>query len=178
MDPSDDEWPKTQTPARQNRADVAVSRAALRDAVVLARMLGEARREDGVEPWSLDVETVRLHALGAKAKLECWVARLAAAPVGCATAHRGFDIRLGRPSLCLNALYVEPDHRGGGVARALLSAAAARALEMGAREVLITAGLGNATAQRFLRSLGAEEHQAAAYILSFDHLEWMAQETR
>ena len=163
---------------RRLRVQVEVTRAVLRDAPVLARMLGEARREDGVDPWGMEVETIRLHAFGAKAKMESWIARTAAGPVGCATAYRGFDIRLSRPSLYLNALYVEPEQRWGGVARALLSAAAAKALEMGAREVLITAGLGNAAAQRFLRALGAEEHQAAAYILSFDHLEWMAQEIR
>lgn len=174
-DPSED---KQRRFSQRPKANVAVSRAAVRDAAALARMLSQARREDGVDPWSMDADQVRLHAFGAKAKLEAWVAKLAGAPVGCATAHRGFDMRLGRPTYILNALYVEPPQRGGGVARALLAASAARAIEVGAREVLITAGLGNAAAHRFLSNLGAEEHQSAAYILSFDHLEWMAQEIR
>jgi len=142
-------------------------------------MLGAARREDGVPGGDFDADLVRQHAFGGRSKLEVWLARGAApAALGCACAHCGFDMRLARPSLVLNALYVEPPHRGAGVARALLAAAAVRAIEIGAREVLITAGLGNAAAHGFLRGLGAQEHQSAAYILSFDHLEWMAQETR
>lgn len=155
-----------------------VRRAYLRDAETLARMLSHARREDGVDQWEFDVEQLRMHAFSAPAKFDAWIALHGEAPVGCAAAHRGFDMRLARPTLVLSALFVDDHVRGSGVARNLLAAAAARALEIGARQVTITAGINNAAARLFLASMGAQEQQTAAYSLGFDHLEWLAQESR
>lgn len=155
-----------------------VRRAQLRDSEVLARMLGFARRDDGIAQWEFEIEHLRSHAFTAPAKFDSWIALVDGLPVGCAAAHRGFDMRLAQPTLVLSALFVEIDFRGSGVARGLLSAVAARALEIGAREVTITAGLGNAAAQRFLISMGAAEQQTAAYQLGFDHLEWLAKESQ
>lgn len=155
-----------------------VRRAQLRDAESLARMLSQARRDDGVEQWELDLEQLRLHAFSAPAKFDAWIALANEAPIGCAAAHRGFDMRLARPTLVLSALFVEDGQRGAGLARRLLSAAAGRALEIGAREVTITAGIGNAAARGFLLSIGAQEQQTAAYLLGFDHLEWLAKESQ
>lgn len=155
-----------------------VRRAYLRDAETLARMLGHARREDGVEQWEFEVEQLRAHAFSAPAKFDAWMALRGEAPIGCAAAHRGFDMRHARPTLVLSALFVDDQVRGSGVARKLLSAAAARALEIGARQVTITAGLDNAAARLFLASMGAQEQQTASYLLGFDHLEWLAQESR
>lgn len=157
-------------------SSLRVRKAAPRDLQCLARMLGAARREDGVEPWALELDQLRVHAFGTGAKFESWIAAIAGRPVGCAAAHRGYDMRLARPTLVLTALYVEEAERGGGVARHLLAAAAARALQIGAREISITAGLGNAAGRKFLQGLGAEEQRIAAYMLGFDHLEWLAQE--
>ncbi len=156
----------------------SVRRAQLRDAETLARMLGHARRDDGVEQWEFEVEQVRLHAFSAPAKFDAWIALAGDAPIGCAAAHRGFDMRQARPTLVLSALFVDDSARGSGVARGLLSAAAARALEIGARQVTITAGMSNAAARRFLSGMGAQEQQTAAYLLGFDHLEWLAQESQ
>lgn len=155
-----------------------VRRALLRDADTLARMLGQARRDDGVTQWEMEVEHLRLHAFTAPAKFETWIALANEVPIGCAAAHRGFDMRLAQPTLVLSALFVEAAARGSGVARGLLSAAAARALEIGAREVTITAGLSNAAARHFLAGMGAREQQTAAYQLGFDHLEWLAKESQ
>lgn len=155
---------------------IIVRRAAPRDAENLARMLGKARCEDGVAAHEVEPETFRAHAFGSSAHFEAWMARDRSEAAGCAVAHRGYDVRWMRPTFVLAALYVEPPHRRSGLARALLGKVCARAIEIGARQLAITAGLRNAQGINFLCALGAQEQQTATYMLSFDHLEWLAQE--
>jgi len=153
-----------------------VRRAAPRDAEGLARMLGKARCEDGVVGHEIEPELFRAHAFGASAHFEAWIARDKPDWAGCAVAHRGYDIRSMRPTFVLAALYVEPGYRRTGLARGLLGKVCARAIEVGARQLAITAGLQNAQGINFLCAIGAQEQSTAAYMLSFDHLEWLAQE--
>jgi GNAT superfamily N-acetyltransferase len=78
--------------------------------------------------------------------------------------------------MVLCALYVAPDHRRGGLARKMISVVARRARDIGARELVITTGVENETAQRFFAAVGAQRRDAAVFMLSADGIEWLAVE--
>ena len=67
----------------------------------------------------------------------------------------------------LNDLFVEPAARRGGVARALLQAAAAFAREDGAAGLSLETGRDNAAARALYRAAGWHEDETQWYSLSF-----------
>jgi predicted GNAT family acetyltransferase len=69
-----------------------------------------------------------------------------------------------------------PEARRDGVARELVAAVSARALELGARELMITTGVDNAVARRFFASVGAMEQAMSVYVMDADGIEWLAKE--
>jgi GNAT superfamily N-acetyltransferase len=75
-------------------------------------------------------------------------------------------------------LYVAPEHRRSGVARLMMSAVAQRAIDLGARELTITTGVGNAVAQKFFAAVGARPQQAAVFVMPADGIQWLASEGR
>ncbi|TKR34020.1 GNAT family N-acetyltransferase [Luteimonas gilva] len=66
----------------------------------------------------------------------------------------------------LNDLYVDADARRGGVARALLDAAAAFARDDGARSIVLETTRDNAPARALYRNAGWNEDQTQWYSLS------------
>jgi GNAT superfamily N-acetyltransferase len=75
--------------------------------------------------------------------------------VGFALWFRTFSTWLGVASIYLEDLFVEPDARGGGYGRALLTALAAVAVERGYGRVEWSVLNWNEPAQGFYRKLGA-----------------------
>jgi GNAT superfamily N-acetyltransferase len=157
---------------------VRIRRASPRDADMIARLAAEAAAEEGVVS-ALEADRIRAHAFGAHALFECWVAEdRTGKPCAQAIVTKTYDIRRAAPRLVLCELYVSPAERRSGVARLLMSAAAARAIELGARELTITTGVENAVAQRFFAAIGAHERKANVFLMNADGIEWLAAEAR
>jgi GNAT superfamily N-acetyltransferase len=156
---------------------VQVRRAVSRDAEAIAKLAAEAAAEEGVVS-GLDMDRIRAHAFGQNALFEAWVAeeRAAKAPCGHAIITKSYDIRRAAPTIVLCALYVRPQHRRAGVARILMSGVARRAMDLGARELVITTGVDNAVAQRFFAAVGARSQQAEVFMMSADGIQWLATE--
>lgn len=156
---------------------ITIRRAAARDAEALAKLSADAAKEERTFS-SLDADLARAHGFGAQPLFEAWVAeeRGTGRVVGHAIASKGYDVRAAVATLVLAELYVLPDLRGAGVARQLLSAVSARAMELGARELMITTGLENAIARTFFASVGATEQTKAVYMMGADEIEWLAAE--
>jgi ribosomal protein S18 acetylase RimI-like enzyme len=99
-------------------------------------------------------------------------------PAGLAIFSKGYDLHRGLPTVVLLNLYVLPEHRRAGLARMLIAQVAARAMELGAKELTITTGVGNDIARKFFESVGAIEDRLARYVMEADEIEWLAQEGR
>ena len=74
--------------------------------------------------------------------------------VGFALFFHNFSTFLGRAGLYLEDLYVRPEHRRRGVARALLEKFLAACRREGVREVTVLTGDDNRTARAFYETLG------------------------
>jgi ribosomal protein S18 acetylase RimI-like enzyme len=157
---------------------VRIRRAQARDAETIARLCAEAAAEEGAVS-ALDVDRIRAHAFGTNALFECWVAEEGPGkPCAQAIITKTYDIRRGALRVVLCELYVAPAQRRAGLARRLMSAAARRAMELGARDLTITTGVDNAVAQRFFAAIGAHERKAAVFQMNADGIEWLAAEAR
>lgn len=154
-----------------------IRRAQPRDAETIARMAAEASREDGLPPPALDADLVRAHGFGVTPLFESWIAEeKPGQPIGAAIAYKGYDIHAAVATLVVASLYVRPEARGDGMARCIIAEIAARAMELGVRELTITTGIDNDTAQRFFASIGADRREATTYTLGRDQIEWLAEE--
>jgi len=154
-----------------------IRRANARDADAIARHAAAAAAEEGVISV-LDADRIRAHAFSQNPLFEAWVAqdKNNAPLTGHAMFTKSYDVRRACPNIVLNELYVVPEQRRTGLARKLMSAVARRAREIGARELMITTGVGNAVAQRFFAAIGAHPQQAAVFMMSADGIEWLAAE--
>ncbi|MGE3867399.1 MAG: N-acetyltransferase family protein [Hyphomonadaceae bacterium] len=155
---------------------VQVRRATARDCEEVARQASAANREDGFGSTTLTAEHIRAHAFGPGALTEILIAEDDRQPVGHAIVYRGYDVRSASPNMVLANLYVTPQARRGGVARAIITAVAQRAREQGCRRLHITTGLDNEVAHAFYAAIGAKQEQTSVFILARDALEWLATE--
>ncbi len=154
-----------------------IRRAIPRDCEAIARLAVDAAAEErGIS--GLDADRIRQHAFGQNPLFEAWVAQEKAnAPlIAHAIITKSYDVRRACPILALCELYVVPEQRRSGLARKLMSVVARRARDLGARELTITTGTGNETAQRFFAAVGAKPQQAAVFMMSADGIEWLAVE--
>ncbi|MBV8432070.1 MAG: GNAT family N-acetyltransferase [Solirubrobacterales bacterium] len=87
---------------------------------------------------------------------EALVAEREGEPLGFALFHGSFSTWECRPGLWLEDLFVPPEHRRGGVGRALLAAVAAVALERGCARLEWAALDWNAPALDFYQKLSAQ----------------------
>jgi GNAT superfamily N-acetyltransferase len=75
--------------------------------------------------------------------------------VGAAVWFLSFSTWTGRPSLYLEDIFVEPEHRSGGLGRALMSRLARRAAELGCARMEWSVLDWNEPAMAFYRAVGA-----------------------
>jgi GNAT superfamily N-acetyltransferase len=159
------------------QSQVLIRRATARDAEAVAKLAIAQATEEGA-PTALDADRVKTHGFGNNALFEVWVAQDGrnGPLVAHAIATAGYDVRRARPTFVLAALFVAHAHRRGGLARQMISAVARRARDIGARELMITTGVEDETAQRFFAAIGARRQDAAVFMLSADGIEWLAVE--
>lgn len=157
-----------------------VRKMAQRDVEAVARLCAAAAKETGERFCALDADLIRQHALSSHPLFEAYVAEASVGGkttlVGHAIVTTGYDVRNAVATLVLAQLYVVPDVRRDGLARELLAAVSGRALELGARELMISTGIDNAVARRFFASVGAVEQAMSVYVMDTDGIEWLAKE--
>jgi GNAT superfamily N-acetyltransferase len=100
-------------------------------------------------------EGLREGLFGARPAAEVVIAEWEGAPAGFALFFHNFSTFLGRPGVYLEDLFVEPEHRGRGIGRALLAHLARLAVERGCGRLEWWVLDWNEDAIRFYRSLGA-----------------------
>jgi GNAT superfamily N-acetyltransferase len=154
-------------------------RAGPTDADAVQRFTQMAFREEGSNAMGLHPDVFRRDACSKAGLIEAYLAEDGAKrPAGLAILSKGYDLHRGLPTVVLLNLYVCEEHRRAGLARMLISQVAARAMELGARELTITTGIGNDIARRFFESVGASEDRLARYVMEADEIEWLAEEGR
>lgn len=100
-------------------------------------------------------ETLHPQLFGARPAAEALVAVAAGRVVGFALFFHNFSTFLARPGLYLEDLFVEPDHRGAGIGKALLTRLGRLAVERGCGRFEWSVLDWNASAIGFYESLGA-----------------------
>lgn len=100
-------------------------------------------------------ERLRETLFGARPAAEVVIAEWEGAPAGFALFFHNFSTFLGRPGVYLEDLFVEPEHRGRGIGKALLAHLARLAVERGCGRLEWWVLDWNEDAIRFYRSLGA-----------------------
>jgi GNAT superfamily N-acetyltransferase len=131
-------------------------RAELRDLPALAGLIRElAEFEQLGHLVQTTPEALAPHLFGERPVAEALVAERAGAVVGFALFFTNFSTFLARPGLYLEDLYVQPAHRGLGIASALMSRLAALAVERNCGRFEWSVLDWNSGAIRFYEGLGA-----------------------
>jgi GNAT superfamily N-acetyltransferase len=110
------------------------------------------REPDAVETTA---EVLRAQLAAARPPFECLLAERDGSAVGFALFFRNYSTWRGRPGLYLEDLFVPPEHRQGGVGRALLRALARIAVRDGCARMEWSVLDWNQLAIDFYESLGA-----------------------
>ena len=143
------------------RTPVTVRGAEPADLTSLLVLVSQARQEDpsrqGPRHGAVPDERSRLESLLRRPDVQVMLAhdRAGAEPVGVLVLRRGELLPLtGHQAVHVEQLWVHPEHRNRGVARALLRQAAAVAEQSGMDEVVCTVAPSWREAHRFLARLG------------------------
>ena len=102
-----------------------------------------------------DAATLERFLFAAPRRAEALIAEWDGRPVGFAVWYYSFSTFLGRPSLYVEDVFVEPAMRGKGIGRAVFAHLAARALAQGCGRMEWSVLDWNAPSIAFYRSLGA-----------------------
>jgi ribosomal protein S18 acetylase RimI-like enzyme len=114
---------------------------------------------------------------GPRAGFTAFVAEDGAAVVGMATCSQRVITGWNGPVLFLQDLFVEPDRRQHGIARALMARVAAQARDLGSPIVELTVRADNPAAQSFYRNAGFMPlPQCLTYVLAGPALDTLAGE--
>lgn len=143
---------------RVARAVVSVRTAAVADGAVLGRLATTARTTSASARAFTPADATRLETALGRSDVQVLLAEapdLDDLPLGVLVLRRGELLPLsGSQAAHVEQLWVRPEHRRRGVARALLKAATAHAQQSGLDEVTCTAPPTDRDAQRFLARLG------------------------
>ncbi|HEX5045165.1 MAG TPA: GNAT family N-acetyltransferase [Candidatus Polarisedimenticolaceae bacterium] len=124
-------------------------------------------------------EGLRRTLFGERRYAEAVLARLDGAPAGFALFFHNYSTFLGKPGLYLEDLFVEPEHRGKGIGKALLRRLAEIALARGCGRVEWAVLDWNAPSIAFYRALGAQAmHDWTVFRLEGEALRTVAEEAR
>ncbi len=131
------------------------------DAIVT--MAAALSAHEGMPPPKLDAATLRRAMSGPDRLVGGLIARHIGAVAGYALWNRGFDTQQGGTTLHIIDLYVVPERRRQGVARALVRYLARRARAGGMVEMTVQAMADNIEANGFYRDLGGTLDSGNAY---------------
>lgn len=138
-------------------AEITIRPSRREDVGLILRFIRELaayeREPDAVEATE---ETLLKHGFGEKPYFECVIAELDGKPVGFAFYFFDYSTWLGRPGLYLEDLFVEPEHRGLGIGKALFARLAAVAVESGCGRMKWSVLDWNEPAIEFYRAMGAQ----------------------
>jgi GNAT superfamily N-acetyltransferase len=109
----------------------------------------------GQAPWT-SPDQIRQNGFGSDPLFEALIAERHGQPVGFASFFRGYAGWRGKPMGIVHALYVIPDHRRSGAARALMSGVARIAMERGWARIELFVEEGR-PAIRFYESIGMRD---------------------
>ena len=138
-------------------ADVRIEAARPEDVALLLELIRALAEYERMSDQVVATEARLLETLfGDRPVAEAVIAWLGAQPVGFALWFYNYSTFLGRSGLYLEDLFVKPEHRGGGVGRALLRHLAQVALAKGCGRMEWSVLDWNEPAIRFYRSLGAQ----------------------
>ncbi|MEO8358649.1 MAG: GNAT family N-acetyltransferase [Vicinamibacteria bacterium] len=123
-------------------------------------------------------DILRQTLFGPRPYAECVIARYKGEPAGFALFFHNFSTFLGRPGIYLEDLFVNPDMRGKGVGRALLSHLAQIAVERRCGRFEWAVLDWNESAIGFYKSLGAEpQNEWTVFRVTGDALTKLAKPT-
>ena len=129
-------------------------------ALILGFIRELAEYEKLAHEVSATEQDIQTQLFGAKPRAECVIAELDGRPIGFALYFHNFSTFLGKPGLYLEDLYVQPEFRGRGYGKRLLTCLAKLALARGCGRFEWAVLDWNAPAIRFYQSLGAEMLQS------------------
>jgi GNAT superfamily N-acetyltransferase len=146
------------------------------DVDVLHRFISElAEAEQFPGPVTAQPQDLAAALFGPHPLAEAVVATIDGQPAGFALFYATYSTVLGRAGLHLEDLYVRPEHRGGGLGRALLGHLAELAVQRGCARLEWWVLRTNEPALRFYRRLHARAlDEIAALRLDGDHLHNLA----
>ncbi len=146
------------------------------DVLRLIHGLAAYEREPGAVRTTPDDLLASLFPAHGQPLAHCHVAQAAAGVVGIALWFVTFSTWEGRHGIHLEDLYVQPDHRGAGVGRALVAALAAEAVRRGYPRLEWSVLDWNSPARDFYGALGGQPMtEWIPYRLSDDALRRLAQ---
>jgi GNAT superfamily N-acetyltransferase len=130
--------------------------AATADVPTMSRLIRAlAEYERLAHAVTLDDDRLREHLFGPRPFAEVLLAEEAGAVVGFALFFHNYSTFVGKPGLYLEDLFVQPEYRGKGHGKALLTALARLAVERGCGRLEWAVLNWNEPSIRFYRSLGA-----------------------
>jgi GNAT superfamily N-acetyltransferase len=139
------------------RADFSIRAAEPRDAAEMLRLIRALAEYEKLADMAVGTEArLRESLFGARPAAEAMIAERGGRAVGFALYFTTFSTFLCRPGLYLEDLFVEPEHRGAGIGKALLARLAALAVERDCGRLEWRVLDWNEPSIRFYESLGAK----------------------
>ena len=137
--------------------EIAIRRASAADAEILSQFIHQsAAEQDGLEEVVVTQENLLADGFGANPLFFAIIAECENAPAGFALYFPNYSTWMSRRGIYLEDLYVLPEFRRRGVARALMAQLASIAVELGGGRINWLVLRENAKAVEFYRSLHAE----------------------
>jgi len=135
---------------------VEIRPATADDAETLVRLIRELAAYEQLEHEARATpEAIRQHLFGPHARAEALIAEQGGQPIGFALFFQNFSTFRCQPGLYLEDIYVQPEHRGRGLGKALFQRLAALAVERDCGRMEWTVLNWNEPAIQFYRGLGA-----------------------
>jgi ribosomal protein S18 acetylase RimI-like enzyme len=153
--------PSSGTPPSQKGS--AIRSATHTDAHALRHLIADLNRDQGDPDDIIADAHVARDIIGNPATIAMVAEATNGTLVGYATAHATYETGHAERGLYVADLYVAPDHRRQGIARALLAAIARAGHAQGARHLWLTAKAQNTAAHAFYRRLGSRGESVMAF---------------
>jgi len=144
---------------------VSIRPARHEDAASVIALANELNRYEGKPLMSLSPEAFCDSAFGPTPWFQCLVAEREGRIIGYAAYSRSFELETGGRTLHLIDLFIIPEARRQGVARALMAELARIALELGCEHIGWEVLTWNTEAQAFYRSICGEAEVVLSYWL-------------